>query len=65
MQVPGAEPLSAVRGSVYVKYNAGSRSSYVSEYSGKDRGVLLSFGQIQVPPPPPPPCFWSMLEEQE
>jgi hypothetical protein len=48
LQVPGVETLSAVKGPVYVKYNAGSRSSYVSGYSGGDRGVLLSMGQIQI-----------------
>lgn len=48
IRVPGVETLSAVKGPVYVKYNAGSRSSYVSGYSGGDRGVLLSMGQIQI-----------------
>ena len=46
--MPGVSVLPAVKGGVYLKYNAASNSAYVSPYEGRDRGVLITFGQIQV-----------------
>lgn len=48
LQVPGIVAVPAIQGPVYVKYNAASLTSYVSSYDGRDRGVLITFGQIQV-----------------
>jgi len=47
-RVPGVQQLSAVRGSVYIKYNARTKACYVSQYLGRDRGVLLQLGQVQL-----------------
>ena len=47
-QVPDVAALHAIRGAVYVKYNAGSESAYASLYTGRDRGVLMTLGQQQI-----------------
>lgn len=47
-RVAGADSLAAISGSVYIKYIAASGLCYVSSYQGRDRGVLLQFGQQQV-----------------
>ena len=48
MQAPGKDSVAALRGSVYIKYSAGNQLCYATEYSGRDRGVLLTFGQQQL-----------------
>lgn len=48
-RVPGVAALAGLQGSpVYLKYNAASRLCYATRYQGRDRGVLLQFGQEQV-----------------
>ncbi len=44
LQVEGASVITSLRGSVYIKYNAVSQQCYATQYSGKDRGVLVTFG---------------------
>ena len=44
LQVEGNSVITSLRGSVYIKYNAVSQQCYVTQYNGKDRGVLLTFG---------------------
>ncbi|KAL0052044.1 hypothetical protein WJX82_006991 [Trebouxia sp. C0006] len=36
--------VTSLRGSVYIKYNAVSQQCYATQYSGTDRGVLVTFG---------------------
>ncbi|KAI8463525.1 MAG: hypothetical protein J3K34DRAFT_143479 [Monoraphidium minutum] len=47
-KVPGAESLGAVQGSVYVKYNSRSQVCYLTGYQGRDRGVLIQLGGLQL-----------------
>ena len=44
LQVEGVSIISSLSGSVYIKYNAVSQQCYVTGYTGKDRGVLLTLG---------------------
>ena len=44
IQVEGVAVITNLKGSVYIKYNAVSQQCYVTQYSGKDRGVLVTFG---------------------
>ena len=44
LQVEGVSVITSLRGSVYIKYNAVSQHCYATQYSGKDRGVLVTFG---------------------
>lgn len=37
-----------VQGGVYIKYNSRTGLCYVTQYQGRDRGVLLQLGQSQV-----------------
>ncbi|KAA6426201.1 MAG: hypothetical protein FRX49_04053 [Trebouxia sp. A1-2] len=43
-RVEGVSVITSLRGSVYIKYNAVSQQCYATQYSGKDRGVLVTFG---------------------
>lgn len=47
-RIDGGGPLAAVRGGVYLKYNARARMAYVTMYEGQDRGVLVQLGQAQL-----------------
>lgn len=42
------EQLAAIRGGVYIKYNSRTQLCYISQYVGKDRGVLIQLGQEQL-----------------
>ena len=46
VQVQGAATVAAVRGPVYIKYNAAAAACYLSGYEGRDCGVLLQLGQV-------------------
>ncbi|GLI62347.1 hypothetical protein VaNZ11_004963 [Volvox africanus] len=37
-----------LRGGVYLKYNSKTQLCYVTRYDGRDRGVLLQLGQLQL-----------------
>lgn len=41
-------PLPSITGSVYIRYNSASELCTVSRYTGRDRGVLVQFGTVQV-----------------
>ncbi|KAL3153089.1 hypothetical protein ABBQ38_012107 [Trebouxia sp. C0009 RCD-2024] len=43
-RVEGISLITSLSGSVYIKYNAVSQQCYVTGYTGKDRGVLVTFG---------------------
>ena len=43
-QVEGEPVITSLRGPVYIKYNAVSQQCYATQYNGKDRGVLVTFG---------------------
>eukprot|EP00877_Chromochloris_zofingiensis_P015163 jgi/Chrzof1/9900/Cz04g20050.t1 len=47
-KVTGAASLSAVQGAVYIKYNSNTKVCYLSQYRGRDRGVLVQLGQKQL-----------------
>lgn len=47
-RIPEVASLPSIRGAVYIKYNSKSRQCYVTRYQGKDRGVLISFGTVQI-----------------
>jgi hypothetical protein len=47
-RIDGGGPLAAVRGGVYLKYNARACMAYVTLYEGQDRGVLVQLGQAQL-----------------
>ena len=47
-RVPGVPSVAQVRGTCYLKYNPVSGVCYVSEYQGKDRGVLVQLGQASL-----------------
>lgn len=44
LQVEGVSTITSLSGSVYIKYNAVSQQCYVTGYTGKDRGVLVTLG---------------------
>ena len=44
LQVEGISVIASLSGSVYIKYNAVSQQCYVTGYTGKDRGVLMTLG---------------------
>ncbi|GLC42046.1 hypothetical protein PLESTM_001280200, partial [Pleodorina starrii] len=47
-RVDGVSNAMQLRGGVYLKYNSKTQLCYVSRYDGKDRGVLLQLGQVQL-----------------
>ncbi|PNW78776.1 hypothetical protein CHLRE_09g389801v5 [Chlamydomonas reinhardtii] len=47
-RVDGVVDAMQVRGGVYLKYNSKTKLCYVSRYDGKDRGVLIQLGQLQL-----------------
>ncbi|GIL91178.1 hypothetical protein Vretimale_18822 [Volvox reticuliferus] len=47
-RVDGVSSAMQLRGGVYLKYNSKTQLCYVSRYDGRDRGVLLQLGQLQL-----------------
>lgn len=47
-RVSAAAALPLIRGSVYIKYNSKTRQCYATQYQGRDRGVLVSLGTVQI-----------------
>lgn len=47
-RVDGCQNVKDIRGGVYLKYNSKTQVCYVSRYDGKDRGVLVQLGQLQL-----------------
>jgi hypothetical protein len=47
-RVPGCPSLPSISGPVYIKYNSGGGLCYATRYDGRDRGVLLQLGSVQV-----------------
>lgn len=47
-RVPGVASVASIAGSVYMKYNSQNGICYVSQYYGKDRGVLVQLGTEQL-----------------
>ncbi|EFJ50407.1 hypothetical protein VOLCADRAFT_103872 [Volvox carteri f. nagariensis] len=47
-RVDGVSNAMQLRGGVYLKYNSKTQLCYVSRYDGRDRGVLLQLGQLQL-----------------
>lgn len=43
-QVEGVAVITSLKGTVYIKYNAASQQCYATQYDGRDRGVLVTFG---------------------
>jgi hypothetical protein len=47
-RVPGIKAAPMITGGVFIKYNLQSRSCYTTMYDGRDRGVLVTLGKVQV-----------------
>lgn len=47
-RVEGMSVITSLQGGVYIKYNAVSQHCYATQYSGRDRGVLVTFGSTLV-----------------
>ncbi|GIL58931.1 hypothetical protein Vafri_13941 [Volvox africanus] len=47
-RVDGVSSAMQLRGGVYLKYNSKTQLCYVTRYDGRDRGVLLQLGQLQL-----------------
>lgn len=47
-RVPGVDAVPSITGAVYIKYNSRTALCYVSRYDGRDRGVLVQLGAVQV-----------------
>ncbi|KAG2487202.1 hypothetical protein HYH03_014176 [Edaphochlamys debaryana] len=47
-RVEGMEDAMQLKGGVYLKYNSKTKLCYVTRYDGKDRGVLVQLGQLQL-----------------
>ncbi|KXZ54329.1 hypothetical protein GPECTOR_5g412 [Gonium pectorale] len=47
-RVDGVANPMQLRGGVYLKYNSKTQLCYVSRYDGRDRGVLIQLGQLQL-----------------
>jgi hypothetical protein len=47
-RIANVTALPQVTGPVYIKYNSKSGVCYVSRYDGRDRGVLVQFGSMQI-----------------
>jgi hypothetical protein len=47
-RIPNAPTLPSIQSSVYIKYNSKSGLCYVTAYEGRDRGVLVNLGTVQI-----------------